>query len=174
MTATLVITAALALGVQQGQQQQQQTPPPPPVQAAPAAPASAAQQADAARAVIFTGCVVAAPNREDSFHLVPAEADPARPVGTSGAPPAWTVPAYLLLGGNVTAEHLNKTIEITGTIDPAPAPAPAGAPTADPKKSGDTTSRTQDAAAAVAQMHVQSVKVVAATCTPKKQAEAGK
>jgi hypothetical protein len=158
MTATLILTAALALGVQQQQQQQQQTPPP----AAPV-PAAAAQKADAPAAVMFTGCVIAAPDREDSFQLVPAEPDPARPVGTSGAPsPAWTVPAFLLLGGNVTAEHLSKTVEITGTIDPAPAPA------ADPKKTGDTTQRTGQAAAPVAQLQVQSVKIVAATCTPKK------
>ena len=160
MTATLVLTAALALGVQQ---QQQQAPPPP-------TPAPAAQKAEAPKAVMLTGCVIAAPDREDSFQLVPAEPDPARPVGTSGAPsPAWTVPAYLLLGGNVTAEHVSKTVEITGTIDPAPAPADAAA---DPKKTGDTTQRTQPAAAPVAQFQVQNVKIVAATCTPKKAADA--
>ena len=156
MTATFVMTVALALGIQT----QQQAPPAPPV--------PAAQQADAAKTVMLTGCVIAAPDREDSFQLVPAEADPARPVGTSGSPsPAWTVPAYLLLGGNISAEHLSKTIEITGTIDPAPAPTEP-----DPKKTGDTTQRTQQAAAPIAQFHVQNVKVVAATCTPKKAVQA--
>lgn len=121
-------------------------------------------QADAAKTVMFTGCVIAALDREDSFQLVPAEPDPARPVGTSGVSPAWTVPAYLLLGGTVSfAEHLNKTVEVTGTLDAAGA-----APVADPKKTGDTTQRTGQAAAPVAQIHVQSAKVVAATCTPKK------
>jgi hypothetical protein len=166
MTATLVIAAALALGMQ-AQQQQQQPPPAAPV-------AAAQQQADAPKAVMFTGCVIAAPDREDSFQLVPAEADAARAVGTSGsASPAWTVPAYLLLGGNVNAEHLMKTVEITGTIDVAPAPTEAAAPAA-PKKTGDTTSRTQQAAAPMAQMHVQAVKVVAASCTPKKAAAQAK
>ena len=142
MTATLILTAALALGVQ--------------------------QQADPAKTVMLTGCVITAPDREDSFQLVPAEPDPARPVGTSGSPsPAWTVPAYLLLGGSITAEHVSKTVEITGTIDPAPAPA-----VADPKKTGDTTQRTQQAAAPIAQFQVQHVKIVAATCTPKKAAPA--
>ena len=152
MTATIVMTAAaLVLGVSQAPQQQ--------------------QQAEAPKAVMFTGCVIAAPDREDHFQLVPAEPDAARPVGTSGTTPAWTVPAYLLLGGSINAEHLNKTVEVTGTIDPAPAPATQPQP--DPKKTGDTTQRTQAAAApAVAQMHVQSVKVVAASCTPRKAEKA--
>ena len=157
MTGPIVIlTAVLALGVQA---QQQQTPPPP------AVPVPAPQQADAAKAVMFTGCVVAAVDREDTFQLVPAEPDPARPVGTSGTTPAWTVPAYLLLGGTISfAEHANKLVEITGTIEPAGA-----VPAADPKKAGDTTQRAAQDAAPVARLHVQSAKVVAATCTPKKQ-----
>jgi len=144
MTATLVI---LATGLSLGLQTPQRPAPP----------------ADPAKAVMFTGCIIAAPDREDSFQLVPAEPEPGRPVGTSGTSPAWTVPAYLLLGGMVSAEHLLKTVEITGTLDPAPAPVEP-----DPKKPGDTTSRTQQAAAPIAQMHVQAVKIVAATCTPKK------
>ena len=144
MTAALVILAT-ALAVSQ------QTPQRP------------AQQADPAKTMMFTGCVIAAPDREDSFQLVAAEPEPGRPVGTSGTSPAWTVPAYLLLGGVVSAEHLLKTVEIVGTVDPAPAPAEP-----DPKKTGDTTARTQQAAAPMAQMHVQTVKVVASTCTPKK------
>ena len=150
MTATLVMTAALALGVQ----------------------VPAQQQADAPKPVMLTGCVIAAPDREDSFQLVPAEVDPARAVGTSGSPsPAWTVPAYLLLGGNVNAEHVMKTVEITGTIDVAPAPTDVA-----PKKTGDTTSRTPQAPAPapIAQMHVQVVRVVAPTCTPKKAAAPAK
>ena len=142
MTAAIVMTVALAIGA--GAQQQPQTPAPTPV--------------------IFTGCVVAAADREDHFQLVPAEPGAARPVGTSGTSPAWTVPAYLLLGGSINAEHVNKTVEVTGTIDPAPAPAAQP----DPKRTGDTTARTQPAPAAIAQMHVQAVKVVAASCTPRK------
>jgi hypothetical protein len=158
MTAALVMTAALAFGQVAQQQQQQQAPPPPPV--------PAAQKAEAPKPVMFTGCVIAAPDREDHFQLVPATPDAARPIGTSGTSPAWTVPAYLLLGGNISAEHLSKTVEVTGTIDPAPAPAAA-----DPKRTGDTTSRTEPPPAAVAQLHVQTVKIVNATCTPRKDAK---
>lgn len=123
-----------------------------------------APQADAAKPVILTGCVVAAADREDAFQLVPAESEPGRPVGTSGTPPVWTVPAYLLLGGTVSfAEHMNKTVEVTGTIEPAGTAVPP-----DPKKTGDTTQRTQQAAAPIARLHVQSAKVVASTCTPRK------
>lgn len=125
-----------------------------------------APQADAARSVILTGCVIAAADREDSFQLVPAESEPGRPVGTSGAAPVWPVSAYLLLGGTVSfAEHLNKTVEITGTIEPPGAPAEP-----DPKKTGDTTQRAQQAAAPIARLTVQSAKVVAGTCTPRKTA----
>jgi len=124
------------------------------------APASApaAQARDAATTVTLTGCVVPA-DTEDTFQLVPAQPEPARPVGTSGTSPAWTVPAYLLLGGTISfAEHANKTVEITATLEPAGAPAPS---------TGDTTSRTAAADAAVPHLHVQSAKVVASTCTPR-------
>lgn len=162
----VILTTVLAVGLQapqqQQQQQQQQAPP-----AKPAPPSAA--QADAAKAVTFTGCVIAAPDREDSFQLVPAAPDPAKPVGTSGTAPAWAVPAYLLLGGNVSAEHLTKTVEIVGTIDPAPAPAAPAPAQSDPKKAGDTTSRAQNAPPAPGQLHVQSVKVIADTCTPRQK-----
>lgn len=129
-----------------------------------------AAQADAAKSVILTGCVVAAADREDMFQLVPAESDPGRPVGTAGVPPVWTVPAYLLLGGTVSfAEHLNRTVEVTGTIEPAGA-----ADNSDPKKTGDTTQRNQQAAAPIARLNVQSAKVVASTCTPRKTAPINK
>lgn len=174
MTGTIaVLTTVFALGVQvpeqqqQQQQQQQQAPP-----AKPAPPSAA--QADAAKAVTFTGCVIAAPDREDSFQLVQAAPDPATPVGTSGAPAAWAVPAYLLLGGSVSAEHLGKTVEIVGTIDAAPAPAAPAPVQADPKKAGDTTSRTQQEAPAAGQLQVQSLKIVAATCTPKQKDQQAK
>lgn len=165
MTSIVILTTAVALGFtaplqqepqQQQQQQQQQAPPP---AAKPDAPA--ATQADA-KTVILTGCVIASANREDTFELVAAEADPAKPVGTSGAAPVWTVPAYRLLGGIVSAEHVTKTVEITGTIDPAGAPV---AP--DPAKTGDTTQRAGQDAAPIAQLHVQNAKVVSDTCTPK-------
>lgn len=158
MTGTFVVlTTVFALGLQVQQQ------------APPVKPAPPSAEADAAKTVTFTGCVIAAPDREDSFQLVQAAPDPAKPVGTSGAPaPAvWAVPAYLLLGGNVGAEHVAKTVEIVGTIDAAPAPAAAAQ--ADPKKTGDTTSRTPQEAPAVGQLQVQSVKIVAPTCTPKQK-----
>lgn len=140
---SVILTAVLALGAQ--------TPP--------------QRQAEAARPVMFTGCVVAAVDREDTFQLVPAEPDPARPAGTTGATPPWAVPAYLLLGGTISfAEHADKLVEITGTIEP-----PGAAPAPDPKKAGDTTQRAAQDAPPVARLHVQSAKVVAATCRPKKQ-----
>ncbi|HEX6324103.1 MAG TPA: hypothetical protein VFZ36_10295 [Vicinamibacterales bacterium] len=140
MTAIPVILAgALALGIQAPPQSQQDT------------------------AVILTGCVVPAPEIEDTFQLVPAEPEPGRPVGTAGTSPAWTVPLYLLVGGSITAEHLNKTVEVTGTIQPPGAPV-----VVDPKKTGDTTMRTGQAAAPAARLQVRTAKVVAATCTPRK------
>lgn len=139
----VILTAALAFGVQV----------PPPSQ----------QQPDSEKAVILTGCVVSAPEIEDMFQLVPAEPERGRPVGTTGTSPAWTVPLYLLVGGSITAEHLNKTVEVTGTIQPPGAPV-----VVDPKKTGDTTMRTGQAAAPAARLQVQAAKVVAATCTPRK------
>jgi hypothetical protein len=156
--AFVVLTAALALGLQMPQQQPPAKPAPP----------SAAQ--DAPKVVMFTGCVIAAPDREDSFHLVQSVPDPAKPVGTTGSPAVvWTVPAFLLLGGQVSAEHLSRTVEISGTIDAAPAPEAAAVAQPDPKKPGDTTSRTQQTAPAIGQLHVQSVKVIAQNCTPKQK-----
>lgn len=139
------------------------------------APGKPAPQREAGTAVTFTGCVVPALAPEDHFQLVPAEPDPARPVGTSGTSPAWTVSSYLLLGGVVSfAEHSNKLVEVTGTVEPEP-PAPA-----DPKR-GDTTSRTQAGGTQVAtaqgnarvalpsaRLNVTAAKVVAGTCTPRK------
>jgi hypothetical protein len=139
----VILTAALAYGVQ--------TPPP------------SQQQPDPDKAVILTGCVVPATGLEDMFQLVPAEPERGRPVGTAGTSPAWTVPLYLLVGGSITAEHLNKTVEVTGTIQPPGAPA-----VEDPKRTGDTTMRTGQAAAPAARLQVQAAKVVAATCTPRK------
>jgi len=156
MTAIPVILAgALALGVQAPPQSQQ--PPPDPKTKAPSA------QARQDAAVILTGCVVPAPDIEDTFQLVPAEPERGRPVGTAGTSPAWTVPLYLLVGGSITAEHLNKTVEVTGTIQPPGAPV-----IEDPKKTGDTTMRTGQAAAPAARLHVEAAKVVAAACTPRK------
>lgn len=145
MTAiSAILTAALAFGIQ--------TPPP------------SQQQPDADKAIILTGCVVPAAGVEDMFQLVPAEPERGRPVGTAGTSPAWTVPLYLLVGGSITAEHLNKTVEVTGTIQPPGAPV-----VEDPKKTGDTTMRTGQASAPAARLQVQAVKIVAATCTPRKQ-----
>ncbi len=158
MTTIVILATALALGFTAAPQQGQQQATPP--AATPATPMAA--QADAAKSVIFTGCVVASANREDTFELVPAEPDPARPVGTSGAAPVWTVPAYRLLGGIVSAEHLNKTVEITGTLD-----APGAPVEPDPARTGDTTQRAQQAAAPIAQLQVQNAKIVADKCTPK-------
>jgi hypothetical protein len=140
----VILTAALAYGVQ--------TPPPSPQ-----------QQPDADTAIILTGCVVPATGLEDMFQLVPAEPERGRPVGTAGTSPAWTVPLYLLVGGSITAEHLNKTVEVTGTLQPPGAPV-----VVDPKQTGDTTTRTGQAAAPAVRLQVQAAKVVAATCTPRK------
>lgn len=130
----------------------------------PQAPAATpAAQADARKPITLTGCVVAATDREDTLQLVAAEPEPGRPVGTTGASPAWTVPSYLLLGGMVRfSEHANRTVEITGILEPA-VEAPA-----DPKKTGDTTSRAAPPAPPAARLQVQHAKVVASTCTPKK------
>ena len=115
------------------------------VQQRPAAPVSPPKP------IILTGCVVPSIDPEDMLQLVPAEPVPSRPVGTTGPSPAWTVPAYLLLGGNLsTGVHANKTVEITGVLDTAAEAAPATTP-------------------AVARLQVQSAKVIAQTCTPKKQ-----
>jgi hypothetical protein len=128
-----------------------------------APPPQTPQQPDPDKAVILTGCVVPAAGIEDTFQLVPAEPEPGRPVGTAGTTPAWAVPLYLLMGGTITAEHLNKTVEVTGTIEPPGAP-----PVEDPKKTGDTTMRTGQTAAPAARLQVTSAKIVAATCTPRK------
>jgi hypothetical protein len=141
MTSILPFAIVAMLGVQQAQQP---APLPQPQQ-----PAS----------VTLTGCVVSA-EAEDTFKLVPAEPDPSRPVGTSGTTPAWAVPGYLLTGGTVSfAEHANKTVEVTGTIDPTLAPA---APPV-----GDTTQRTAPQPLALARLSVQTAKVIADTCTPR-------
>jgi hypothetical protein len=146
MTATSLVILAMTLA--------------PPSQAPAAAQAA---QADARKPITLTGCVVAATDREDTLQLVAAEPEPGRAVGTAGISPAWTVPSYLLLGGIVRfSEHANRTVEITGVLEP-PVDAPA-----DPKKTGDTTSRTAPPAPAVARLQVQHAKVVASTCTPKK------
>lgn len=139
MTMILPLAVVAMLGVQQ----MQQPAPPQPLQ-----PAS----------VTLTGCVVSA-DAEDTFKLVPAEPDPSLPVGTSGTTPGWAVPGYLLTGGTVSfAEHANKTVEVTGTIDATSAPA---APPV-----GDTTQRATQAPA-LARLAVQTAKVIAETCTPR-------
>jgi hypothetical protein len=169
MTITSVILAtALAIGVQPfgfaqaGPGNVEGQTPPPQSQQPPASKPDAT-------AVTFTGCVVPAPDMEDTLRFVPAEPEPGRPVGTAGTSPAWTVPGFLLLGGVVNfAEHGNKTVEITGIIEP-----PGAAVEPDPKTGGDTTSRTGQAAAPMARLQVQSVKIVSATCTPRR-AEAGR
>jgi len=162
-TSALVILAMTLAPVAEampfGVTQDQQAPPRPPV----VSPAQAKPQVDPAKTITLTGCAVAAVDREDTLQLVPAEPEPGRPVGTTGASPAWTVPAYLLLGGSISfAEHHNKTVEITGILDPAPDAAE------DPKKTGDTTTRTAQTPPAPVRLQVQSAKVVAATCTPRK------
>ena len=152
MTLTQVPAAEQPFGAAQG------APPPPPTTAA-------AQQTEPVKPVILVGCVVTSPEMEDSLRLVPAEPEPGRPVGTTGTSPAWTVPAYLLLGGIVSfAEHNNRTVEITGTIAPDDPVVP------EPPRTGDTTSRTQTPAIPVARMHVLAVKVIAPTCKPKQDA----
>lgn len=157
MTATSVIlTTALALGFQHFDLAQDG-----PTRVKGQAPLPQ-QEPDAAKAVILTGCVVPALEIEDTFQLVPAEPQRGRPIGTAGLSPAWTVPLYLLVGGSVTAEHLNKTVEVTGTIQPPGAPV-----IMDPKKTGDTTMRAGQAAAPAARLQVQAARIVAATCTPR-------
>ena len=155
MTATSLVIFAMTLAPLDMAQGQQAPP-------TAAVPAQTAAQADARKLMTLTGCVIAAPDREDILQLVAAEPEPSRPVGTTGASPAWTVPSYLLLGGMVRfAEHANRTVEITGVLEPAD-------PSADPKTAGDTTSRTTQTAPVPARLQVQSAKVVASTCTPKK------
>ena len=150
MTTSALVILAMTLA---------QAPPRPPV----VSPAQAKPQVDPAKAITLTGCAVAAIDREDTLQLVPAEPEPGRPVGTAGTSPAWTVPAFLLLGGAISfAEHHNKTVEITGILEP-PTEAPE-----DPKKAGDTTMRTAQTPPAPARLQVQSAKVIASTCTPKK------
>ncbi|MEX2272222.1 MAG: hypothetical protein WD690_12165 [Vicinamibacterales bacterium] len=163
MTAAILVMLAMTpasvqpFDVAQGAPSEVQAQAPPPTAAA---QAQAKPQTDPAKTIILTGCVVPALDREDSLQLVPAEPDPGRPVGTSGVSPAWTVPSYLLLGGIVKfSEHGNRTVEIRGVLDPI-----VVAP--DPK--GDTTMRTGQAAPVVARLQVQSAKVLAETCTPKK------
>lgn len=155
MTASTLVILAMTLAPHltqpSGYAQAQQAPPRP----RPAAPVQPA----AANTITLTGCAVASVDREDTLQLVAAEPDKARPVGTAGVSPAWTVPAYLLLGGMVSfAEHANKTVEITGTLETT-----AEAP--DSRR--QTTTTTTAAIAAPARLRVQSAKVVAATCTPK-------
>lgn len=146
MTATSLVILAVTLAPFASAASQQQT-----------APAS-----EAPKPIILTGCVVPALDHEDMLQLVPAETDPSRPVGTAGPAPVWTVPAYLLLGGSLTSGvHANKTVEITGILDPVVEPV-------EPRRAGDTTSRTAaPPAPAPARLQVQSAKVIAATCTPR-------
>ena len=163
MTATSLVIFAMTLAPAMGSGQSgdaaqgQQAPPTSAAQAR-----TAVAQDDASKPMTLTGCVIVAPDREDILQLVAAQPEPSRPVGTSGASPAWTVPSYLLLGGMVRfAEHANRTVEITGVLEPAD-------PSADPKTAGDTTSRTAQTAPVPARLQVQSAKVVASTCTPRK------
>jgi hypothetical protein len=149
MTASTLVILAMTLAPHLTQQAPPRPRPATPVQSAAVAP----------NTITLTGCAVPSVDREDTLQLVAAEPDKARPVGTAGVSPAWTVPAYLLLGGMVSfAEHANKTVEITGTLETT-----AEAP--DPRRQSTTT--TAAAIAAPARLHVQSAKVIAATCTPK-------
>ena len=155
MTATSLVIVAMTLAPAMHTAQGQQAPP--------TTAGRAQAQADARKPITLTGCVIVAPDREDILQLVAAEPERGRTVGTSGVSPAWTVPSYLLLGGIVRfAEHANRTVEITGVLEPAD-------PSADPKTAGDTTSRTAQTAPAPARLQVQDAKVVASTCTPRKE-----
>jgi hypothetical protein len=152
MTTSSLVMIAATLALHPIAAQQQTAPPSAkvPIQAA---------AADTSKPITLTGCVVVTADREDMLQLVPAEPDPARPVGTSGVSPVWTVPSYLLLGGMVRfAEHANRLVEVTGVPEP-PVEAPA-----DPKKPAEPATTT---AAPMARLQVQGAKVVAASCTPR-------